>query len=519
MPSRKRITKNGHNKPYVYEVLARRGSQHPKDVVRCVGIAVDDQTMHPNENYFALHPETSVMPPLDAPDTGSPALCLGRSLLLQRISKNLGLYDALQTVFPDHTNTLLLFCEFLLSQNPPDLRLFSCYLGDHSFAKALQDPAFSSETLAHRKIRSFLQKWKTIRLSSLSLGESVDFFFDPIDSSAFTENPFLHQSDYLPPINTGLFLEHKTGLPLFFDLYHGSVLAMDHCRAALGQICADKKHLRGRLLLPERYFSQYNLSWAAERCSFISIGRRSAKLNELARLWPPEKIAAEGEKVDSSLTGFRSEDSVFPHDTRKYQIYLYYDSAYASRIDSLLKQTADMLEGESDRKGALKDLYENRLSVQHSDAGIIAKTDPASDARTYLEPGAGYFWFVSNEILSPGEAFSTVDRLRNQGFPVQTDAIPNIPGGPEALLFFSFLVLILKTELKTGLHPYLDLYPEETLQTVFAHLDKIRAISKKGVYQLEYALTEKQQQILSAFEISLEDVLRAVHALNQNEGR
>ena len=58
MPLKKRVTKYGsHKKPYVYEILKRQGKDCEKDTVVCVGLAIDDKKMNPNEKYFEIHPE------------------------------------------------------------------------------------------------------------------------------------------------------------------------------------------------------------------------------------------------------------------------------------------------------------------------------------------------------------------------------------------------------------------------------------------------------------------------------
>ena len=52
MPLKKRVTKYGsHKKPYVYEILKRQGKDCEKDTVVCVGLAIDDKKMNPNEKY------------------------------------------------------------------------------------------------------------------------------------------------------------------------------------------------------------------------------------------------------------------------------------------------------------------------------------------------------------------------------------------------------------------------------------------------------------------------------------
>ena len=53
--------------PYVYEIISRKNCKTHKEKVVCVGIAIDNVNMYPNEKYYELHKESINTKPLPEP--------------------------------------------------------------------------------------------------------------------------------------------------------------------------------------------------------------------------------------------------------------------------------------------------------------------------------------------------------------------------------------------------------------------------------------------------------------------
>jgi hypothetical protein len=86
IPEKKRIRKN-NGPAYVYEVLKRKGPNSKKDVVKCVGIAVNETEMNPNENYFLLHEDMRAEQPLGEETVFENQIYIGANLMLRKIGE------------------------------------------------------------------------------------------------------------------------------------------------------------------------------------------------------------------------------------------------------------------------------------------------------------------------------------------------------------------------------------------------------------------------------------------------
>lgn len=83
-------------------------------------------------------------------------------------------------------------------------------------------------------------------------------------------------------------------------------------------------------------------------------------------------------------------------------------------------------------------------------------------------------------------------------------------------LFFSLSSIgtILRTKLNEYCKNYLFQYRTETTQTILGELNKIKVDRVNQTYILRYALTARQKQILSYFEINKKYLEKRVNDLN-----
>ena len=80
-------------------------------------------------------------------------------------------------------------------------------------------------------------------------GESVDIDFDSTNYNMSSGN--LESAEYghpkvnegLPQVNVAYFLEHKSGIPVYYDVYYGSIIDMEHCRTAVEKVKAIQEDL------------------------------------------------------------------------------------------------------------------------------------------------------------------------------------------------------------------------------------------------------------------------------------
>ena len=274
IPERKRIRKSGGPK-YVYEVLARKGRYSDKDIVSFVGVQIDDEFMHPNEKYFELHPERDSEKPLDEVTQFDKQVHLGAPLVLRKIAKREGLDAALKESFPGYDELMMTLLEYYLFRRESASQLYKYYLYDH-YTELNYIPSesklsrFFTEYLSHERISAFLEKWMEYRCSRLPNGSAIDIAFD---STSFNiSSGHVLSAEYgkakvdegLPQVNVAYFLDRKSGIPIYFDLYYGSIIDLSHCQVALEKIKAVKHDLKGSFVMDRGYFCSENIEYMSD---------------------------------------------------------------------------------------------------------------------------------------------------------------------------------------------------------------------------------------------------------------
>jgi len=85
----------------------------------------------------------------------------------------------------------------------------------------------------------------------------------------------------------------------------------------------------------------------------------------------------------------------------------------------------------------------------------------------------------------------------------------------ESKSLLAFMTAILRAEITMALHPYFVQYSSETTQTVLKEMEKIKAEQLGDKYRLRYALTHRQKQILSFYDMTSKDAEDYIDAVNR----
>ena len=95
---------------YVYQILNQSYSKEKKystDSRVLIGKKIDDNTMHPNSNYFKFYQLENKEQELQNPRTFSDTLSVGDITLLQSISDNIKLSECLEKVYDEDTKNMI----------------------------------------------------------------------------------------------------------------------------------------------------------------------------------------------------------------------------------------------------------------------------------------------------------------------------------------------------------------------------------------------------------------------------
>ena len=162
------------------------------------------------------------------------------------------------------------------------------------------------------------------------------------------------------------------------------------------------------------------------------------------------------------------------------------------------------------------------VNITKGKDNIIVSAEFNYDRLDKLRKKVGYFYIVSNEDLSSEEVLSSyrhrdnVEKLFKYG-KSGCDLVKTYlqdEHSLEAKRLLSFIASILRASINIKTKGYKLLYSSETSQTIIEELNKIKVEKLSGRYILRYALTAKQKQILSYFDLTQSDVVKLVNEIN-----
>ena len=541
VPQHKRISKSGkgHVKNYVYEVLQRKGMDSEKDVVKCVGIALDDTTMNPNENYFELHPEFSEQRPLEEQGIFDSQIQIGSSMLTRTVAKKLGLSDLLNQSFPGYAEMIMTLVEYYMIARDSTAQLYKYYLRNH-YTELNYIPSestissFYNEYLTRERIVEFMNEWMRSRLALVTTPYvNIDF-----DSTNFNTNskgivsaehgaPKVDEG--LPQINVAYFLERSTGIPVYYDIYYGSIIDMEHCKTAVNKLKSINKNTKFSFVMDRGYFSSGNLQYL-EECGYhyLCMGKSTKEFTTMISVYPYFRIAKAENRIYGNIYGVKEKRRVFKESSKEYFVYFYYNT---SSIAMELAQKQDYVEsiaknlvGKRDAAGHIRNTYGNIVNIELNEKNIITGCTPKYEEIDKFRDECGYFWIISNEDLTPTEALMSYrhrDAVEKTFSGIKTGSDLNkvysqVDSAFEAKNFIAFLTAVLRADITTTLKPYFIQYSGETTQTVLKEMEKVKAEKLTDKYDLRYALTARQKQIMSFYELTIADAREYVSKINHS---
>lgn len=539
MPDAKRVTKyeKTHAKPYVYEILQSK-TKNTKEKVACVGVAIDDENMHPNDNYFLYHPDCTMEKSDDTERVFDDQIHIGSSLLIRAAAKKNGLTYILKECFPGYDELIMNLAEYYMIEKESASQLFKFYLYDH-YTELNYIPSESTlsrlfnEILDHEKIKTFLNTWMKSKLSAAD-DCTVEVDFDStnfnvsskkVDSAEYGK---AKDDEGLPQVNVAYFLDRKTGLPLYYDIYYGSIIDMEHCQTAMAKIKSINKNVKTSFVMDRGYFSSSNLNYFDDNgYNFLCMGKRTDVFNKFVKTNPSSKMTTSKNWISGNVYGKKEYGAVFSDGGKKYYKYFFYDDSKAAiEMPKLLEQAnyaKTFVVGKKDPKGFIQNTYGKLLDIEVDDKKIIVSAELNHKYLDERRSSCGYFWIISNENLSPEEVLNSYrhrDAVEKTFKGIKTDSDLNklyasSDSAFEAKSLMAFITAIIRADITTKLKPYFIQYHNETSQTVLKEAEKIKAEEIAGKYCLRQALTARQKQILSFYEMNVEDVRECIDTINE----
>lgn len=537
IPQKKRIQKATG---YVYEILKRKGKGIEKDEVMLIGRLSKNGLLNPNENYFILHPEKGNVPEANKvePSVFSSTIHIGNYLLFKKVADDIGLTKVINSSLNGYKDMIMSLVSYYLNERESASQLYQYYAYEH-FTGLNYIPSettisnFFKSKLNHDAIISFLSKWMELNLKSKK-DVHIDIDFD--STNANTSSKSLSLAEYgnpkldegLPQYNIAYFLDRRTGLPIFYDVYYGSIIDMNHCKTAIDKVHQIASNAAISFVLDRGYFSKINIDYINKNnYEFTCLGKVNKCFKRYIDEYSRDKICKSINYIDDELFGIKFVGKAFEEDKRNYNIYIFYNEldeieSYALKAKAV-KYYSSFLVGKVDPNRNLERTYGKYINLTYDERDVVVSASINNEAMDEYKKQCGYFWIISNQDITPKEIYKLYqDRdavekmIRNTK--TGSDLLKSFAQSDqviEAKTLLGFICASLRSYIILKMAPFKLQYSSETSQTLIKEIDKIQAEKIGNQYISRYSLTSKQRQILALFGLSHNDVIKVIKDLNE----
>ncbi len=223
MPESGYYLKKNNNKIYVYQYTDyyRNADGLSRNRSTAIGILdSDSKLLIPNDNYYKI-------------DNIAPALSYdsvvnyGYTFLVNHIAEHIGLKNILKNIFPECVNEILAMCSYIISQgtvmNYCEDWMKGQYMYGLSHLITSQKSSDIFFNISFEQRKHFFDEW---------IKEAVDdeyICYDVTSISSYSSNiteiewGYNRDGDNLEQINLGMFCGEKTRLPVYYNVYNGSL--------------------------------------------------------------------------------------------------------------------------------------------------------------------------------------------------------------------------------------------------------------------------------------------------------
>lgn len=500
----------------------------------CIGKAVNDLEMRPNEKYFIHFPDEVQKDEEDEPEM-SDSVVVGSIALTDHLYESLGLRNVLRHVFPESYTLIEDIASYFCLSGSSVMQHYPAWRFNHlgHWDTNVSDSTISrmlNTDIKQRNIENFFELWNKGR----DHDQKIYFNFDSTNMGCestgveIAEYGYAKDDPTLPQINLAMATSNYDGLPLIYDLYAGSIIDVSELHDFL-TMAKRIGYSNVGLILDRGYLSKANLN-EIRQSNFdflIMLKNNNKAVREAILEYGPQLMNGLQYGInrhDELLYGMTIKKKLFSSDEAEILIHLYYDH-YRNvntkfELTKLLKKYEDELKrsiecADMDEDRAKK--YARYFDLEMKNGVVIGyKWNQENIDQALLMSSC--FAIASTEEMTVEQAidayrsrdeieklFESIKRgMDGKKFRVHSD---------EALtskVFIFFIAAILRSQIYFGLK---ELKQKEndrknfTVPAIIKELEKIIALRQKnGKYERCRVLTKQQKKILSAFNISEKDI-------------
>lgn len=476
------------------------------------------QCRHERVLIGKLDPDTGEIIPSKKLDKPNLSKDYGNYYFLNTITKTSGLENILTKVFPDNWQEILT-CAFyeLCEKNPMYLCEEWNDLTVTPFNETLSSQRISKlfQNITTNDRMEFFKKWGKYR----SEQEYIAFDITSISSYSnlikMVEIGYNRDGENLPQINLGMLFGEKSLLPVYYNLYPGSIKDVKTLSNML-KITEFLEMKKIKFVMDKGFYSKNNIDEMINKPNnykfavavpFSSSFAKSAveSIREKIEL-PSNTIMINNEIIQAVTINQKwNNNKIFVHVYFNKEKYSQDEKEFLKKI-LLLEQ--ELLTG--NRIDINEEYYEKYFIIRNLKSGIkIQRNDEKIMEKLKYK---GYFVIISNDIKKADEALriyrnkdvveKSFDNLKNDldlnRLRIHSDK------ALEGRIFIGFIALILQSYIHKTMKDK-ELYKEYTKEKLLCEMKKIKKIQFASGKTIITEISKKQRDIFTAFTMPLPD--------------
>lgn len=501
----------------------------------------DDNRMSPNENYLKYFPNAIL--PEELPEAyRSCCLKIGSYLVIDKILQEYNLKPMLEKQLENDFGLFLDLLAYLIvdgenaGQYYPDFAyshpLFSDRMKIYSDSKVSR--LFSSIT--KNQSVGFLNDWNRKRDHKQRLYVSYDSTNKNCQAGDIDILEFgKAKSDAGTPIfNLAVAFDCNNRIPLLYEEYPGSLNDVSQLKFLVDKV-NEFGYKNVGFILDRGYFSKDNIQYMeAEKHEFIIMAKGcrplvSSMVRELRNSFETDRSRA----IRSyRVYGTTKEAKLYEDDRRNRYFHIYYEpskcAAEREQLEKRIDRYKEFIRKQEGTDQKFGKTYEHYFDFRYDKKGMLLYAEEKSAVIQQELELCGYFCIITSEKMTAEQALvkykgrDISEKLfrADKSFIGSKSMRIQSSNAMSSKLFLEFVTLIVRNRMYSLLKEEMlriETTPNYlTVPAAIRELEKIEMVRyNDGEYRLDHAVTKKQKDILAAFGMDAEYVIRKSNEISE----
>lgn len=499
--------------------------------------------IYPNNNFFKLFGD-KLASEKQLPVRGEFSVLLnyGAYAALHAAAEKIGCLEVLRQTFPDVCERIFsialhsIDAENSVAQDYSNW-IFWNYCGiSKNYSDSEVSALYKDIGSRHESMLDFMRLFREAYFKAVPDSERGVLAFDSTNQNtsscgiSLAEFGHAKLNENLPDINTALFVDEKTSIPLYYEHFYGSLLDKTETPTTLSK--AKELGFQKLFLMMDRgYMSR-------EALNALKKDNKFAVMCPSNLVFVRELIAANRQEIKDRENHYIPSENIYgihvpgvEYDGEQYDAYVFYDGVRAQEERESIHNRLNFWQADvMNRKRyseALRRRYAPYLNVvktetKDSEGRNFSVKVNHDKVQEYIDD-AGYFVILSNAGL-PVDRMIEIARMRDRGEKAfrrlkyhfgLTKTYTHSTATYHGKMFIAFVALIIVESFRYFAKEILKSKTSMTTKTLLAELRKYQIrYTKNGKWEPQYAMTASQKRIFKLLDRNSREVTSAVHKIH-----